>query len=93
MPGRLRAVSVDELDLITLDFCIDDLALRESASTAEIIRRGQPIFWAVIIAGAVMFLGLVFLIIVVVYTRHRARYYTHEDNMSELEILSPIELN
>lgn len=82
-PERLRGVSVAELELMSLDWCINDYPLSESASASEIIRRGQPIFWSVVIGSAAMLLGLIFLIIVVVYTRHRAKYYTHEDNMSE----------
>lgn len=83
VPEGLRGVSVAELDLMSLDWCLNEYPLSESASAAEIIRRGQPIFWSIVIGGASMLLGLIFLIIVVVYTRHRAKYYTHEDHMSE----------
>lgn len=64
--GGEGAVSVVELD-----WCLNDYPLSESASASEIIRRGQPIFWSIVIGSAAMLLGLIFLVIVVVYTRHR----------------------
>ena len=83
VPDRLRGVSVAELDLMSLEWCINDhdYPLSESSSASEIIRRGQPIFWSILIGGAAMLLGLIFLISVVIYRRHRAKYYTHEDHM------------
>lgn len=69
---------------MSLDWCISNYPLSsDPVSAAEIILRGEPIFWAIVIGSAAMLLGLIFLIIVVVYTRHRARYYTHEDHMSK----------
>lgn len=82
-PEALEGVPVSELDFMSVDWCLNNYSVSDASSTADIIRHGEPIFWTIVVGGGAMLLGLIFLIIVVVYTRHRARYYTHEDHMSE----------
>lgn len=84
-PERLQGVPLASLDLMTLEWCLNE-PLSESTSALEIIKQGLPIFWSIIIGCAAMCLALTFFIVMrVILTRHRAKYYTHEDNMSELK--------
>lgn len=85
-PESLRGYTVAEVDPLGLEFCINFVETEDmnAASTSnDVLQQGRHNLLTFIIASAAILTTLVFLIFVAWYTRHRAQYYTHEDQLGE----------
>lgn len=85
-PETLRGYTVGEVDPLGLEFCIDFVETEDmnAASTSnDILRQGRHNMLTFLIASGAILMALFFLIFVAWYTRHRAQYYTHEDQLGE----------
>lgn len=75
-----------EVDPLGLDMCIEfvDTEDTNAASTSnDVMLQGRHNLLTFLVASLVILTALIFLIFVAWYTRHRAQYYTHEDQLGE----------
>lgn len=85
-PESLRGYTVMEVDPLGLDMCIEfvDTEDTNAASTSnDVMLQGRHNLLTFLVASLVILTALIFLIFVAWYTRHRAQYYTHEDQLGE----------
>lgn len=85
-PESLRGFTVMQVDPLALEFCIEfvDTEDTNAASTSiDVLLQGRHNLLTFVVASAVILVALVFLVFVAWYTRHRAQYYTHEDQLGE----------
>lgn len=85
-PESLRGYTVMEVDPLGLDLCIEFVETEDTnaASTSnDVMLLGRHNMLTFLVASVVILTALIFLIFVAWYTRHRAQYYTHEDQLGE----------
>ena len=86
LPEQLRGLPVNEVDPLGLEFCIDFVETEDmnAASTSnDVLQQGRQNMVTFLIASGAILMALFFLVFVAWYTRHRAQYYTHEDQLGE----------
>lgn len=74
------------MDPLGLEFCIDFVETEDmnAASTSnDVLQQGRHNMLTFLIASGAILMALFFLVFVAWYTRHRAQYYTHEDQLGE----------
>ncbi|XP_059617834.1 insulin-like growth factor-binding protein complex acid labile subunit [Phlebotomus argentipes] len=84
LPESHRGTQISDIDGAGLDFCIsvdeeEDEDTNAASTSRNILSQGSLNILALIAGLVFIILAMFILSIVVCYSRHRARYYTHED--------------
>lgn len=85
-PESLRGLSIAEVDTLGMEWCIEfvDTEDTNAASTSnDVMLQARHNLLTFLIGSVAILVTLIFLIFVACYTRHRAQYYTHEDQLGE----------
>lgn len=86
LPEALRGIPLSEIDPMGLDWCIkytENEDTNAASTSNDILSQSRQNLFTIGIGTIVILLALVFLVSVAIFTRHRARYYTHEDQIGK----------